>query len=216
VARGMRTGELNPDHIAKSADHIESLAAVSLMTVRNFRAAYYVFQSEQPMYEARVSLIEELESVTRVLKSTLEPERKLNIRIDRESLSETVLVDPELMKYVFHALLDNAVKYSYTGGAVVVDGRGTSDKVAVINITNRGLPISVDESERIFKLGYRSRSAMAVTGTGAGWGLYMARLIVQKTGGSLTYVPGSDPQEVTFRIMLPRRVEVNDLSGPAK
>ncbi len=201
-ASNLSSIEVTSDLMSRSIKRIRSLADLSAMALRNFRAATYFFQNEQPMYQSRVSLAEELESLVRVIDSSVGSRKEINVQIDRGSLAKTVLVDTELMRLVFFNLLDNAVKYSYRGGTITVDGRGTNANVAVVNITNRGLSIPADESSHIFKFGYRSSSAKAVTRGGGGVGLYIASHIVQAHGGSLTYVKGGDPEVHTFRVTL--------------
>lgn len=199
-ASNLRSLDLEADLMAESIKRIESLAYLSSMALRNFRAATYFFQNEQPMYKAKVFLARELESLARVIDFS---RKGVDIQIDHGSLAKTVLVDAELMRVVFFNLLDNAVKYSYRDRTITLNGRGTNDDVAVVNITNRGLPIPDDESSQIFKFGYRSSAAEGATRMGGGVGLYIASHIVQAHGGSLTYVKGSDPEVNTFRVTLP-------------
>jgi signal transduction histidine kinase len=86
-------------------------------------------------------------------------------------------------------VLENAVKYSAPGGdiAVSVEPLPLYTKV---NVADCGLGVEKDEWNLIFKRFYRGRNAKG--SEGAGLGLYLAALIMEKQGGYIAVdsVPG--------------------------
>ena len=95
-------------------------------------------------------------------------------------------------------LLQNAAQVTAErvagGGAVTVTGRETAGH-AVLEVTDAAGGVAPDAAERLFDWGY-------TTGSGTGLGLHLARRLVERNRGALTYhaLPGGS----CFRITLPR------------
>jgi signal transduction histidine kinase len=118
--------------------------------------------------------------------------------------------DPDLLGRVFLNLLDNAIKHSPTGGAVVVEmaeRAGHHD----ISVIDEGPGIPAELRETVFERFYRGDSSRGRTGEtagesagdGAGLGLSIARRIVTTHGGTIV-VAESRPGRTEFRVSLPR------------
>ena len=98
------------------------------------------------------------------------------------------------------SLIDNAVKYSRTGGAVEVQAY-TEDTTVVIDVRDEGPGISVADQKLIFeKFGRVDAPGMAKPGTGLG--LFIARSIAEAHGGSLE-VASTPARGATFTLSLP-------------
>lgn len=80
------------------------------------------------------------------------------------------------------------------GGTVTVTSRGEAER-CVLEVTDAAGGVEPDAAARLFEWGY-------TTGDGTGLGLHLARRLVERNGGTLTYhaVPGGS----CFRISLPR------------
>lgn len=80
------------------------------------------------------------------------------------------------------------------GGAVTVAARGDAEQ-CVLEVTDAAGGVEPEAAARLFEWGY-------TTGAGTGLGLHLARRLVERNGGKLTYhpVPGGS----CFRITLPR------------
>jgi signal transduction histidine kinase len=111
--------------------------------------------------------------------------------------------DAGRLRQVLDNLLDNAVKYSPEGGAVVLrldaDSRWTRFTVA-----DHGVGIPPSELPRIFEKFYRVDPHQTGGVNGTGLGLYVCRELVERMDGriSVTSIPGSGS---TFVVELPRR-----------
>ena len=98
-------------------------------------------------------------------------------------------------------LLDNAIKYSASGGTVDVSVAGKDEKNAALTVKDRGIGISSQDLPRIFERFYRCDQSRSETGTGLG--LSLARAIARAHGGDITVI--SSPGEgSTFTITLPK------------
>lgn len=127
-------------------------------------------------------------SQNRLLSVSL-PDDLPTIAADRASISE-----------VLSNLIDNAVKYSYEGGAVNVTAKREGDFVDV-SIEDHGIGMPSHVVSNLFHKFYRShRSRETVAGTGIG--LYICKAIVESHGGKIE-VRSTEGRGSTFTFSLP-------------
>ena len=110
--------------------------------------------------------------------------------------------DPEKLRQILAVLLDNAVRYSPTGGTVTVSARRNADKVE-LGVTDEGIGIPAAEQERIFRKFYRAEASTRDGGAGGtGLGLFIAQGLVQAMGGRIA-VASVEGEGSTFSFELP-------------
>jgi PAS domain S-box-containing protein len=110
--------------------------------------------------------------------------------------------DRDKLRQVFSILLDNAVKYSRTGGTVTVGVERKSDTVEV-SVSDQGIGIPQSERDQIFRKFYRGVDAEARAGAGgSGLGLFIARGLVAAMGGRI-WVESREGEGSTFAFELP-------------
>ncbi len=104
------------------------------------------------------------------------------------------------LERVFSNLLDNAVKYTASGGVHVSTGRhgGWVDVV----VKDTGIGIASDDLEHVFDGFFRAASAKATGEVGTGLGLSIVRKIVEKLGGRVL-VESTLGRGTTFTVRLP-------------
>jgi signal transduction histidine kinase len=98
-------------------------------------------------------------------------------------------------------ILDNAVKYTPSGGKIEVSLTGTKNHNITISIKDTGVGISAADLNRIFERFYRCDQSRSQPGTGLG--LSLARAIARAHGGDIT-VTSTVNQGSTFNITLPK------------
>ncbi|WP_029009307.1 sensor histidine kinase [Azospirillum halopraeferens] len=91
--------------------------------------------------------------------------------------------DATMLRMVFSAVLDNAAKYSPPPSPIEVKIGGAPDRLEV-RILDRGCGVPAADRENLFRRYFRASNVTAVPGTGLG--LYLARAIVVRHGGSLS------------------------------
>jgi two-component system sensor histidine kinase KdpD len=91
--------------------------------------------------------------------------------------------DPALLEQVLVNLLDNAVKYSPSGGIISVSARLIGDRLA-LSIADEGVGITPDDLPYVFDSFYRARRQDRV-GPGTGLGLAIARGLMEAMGGTI-------------------------------
>ncbi len=116
--------------------------------------------------------------------------------------------DEGLIRQLVLILLDNAVKYTPSGGnvSVSIDESDPQSYAVIVRDTGPGIP--QDARERIFERFYRvdkarSRSAVA-GGSGAGLGLAIAKWITGMHGGGVSLIE-TDRKGSTFRATILRQ-----------
>ncbi len=122
----------------------------------------------------------------------------------------TALVDRRQFKQVMVNLLDNAIKYTPSGGSIEIFGREADDFVSV-SMRDTGLGIPLQDLDRIFERFYRVDKARSRKLGGTGLGLAIVRNIVEAHGGRVK-VESEVGKGSTFTIVLPKG---DDDSGSA-
>lgn len=109
-----------------------------------------------------------------------------------------------MVEQILANLVDNAIKYSDRGKAVMVKldlhEKQGSDKEVFIDVIDRGKGVPEDEREKIF--GIRKRGSGMIE-EGSGVGLYYARRLARLLGGDVLLVHSAVNQGSTFRIIFP-------------
>jgi signal transduction histidine kinase len=93
-----------------------------------------------------------------------------------------VLGDPDRIQQILVNLFDNAFKYGRPPVSVTV---GLAGETLAVTVRDAGPGIPSDEQERIFERFYRSDPKQARAPGGTGLGLYIARELAERMGGSL-------------------------------
>jgi PAS domain S-box-containing protein len=112
-----------------------------------------------------------------------------------------VIADPQLLRQVVFNLISNAINYTPPAGDISI--RGHRHGAAITwSIEDSGIGIPRSSQARLFEKFHRGENAMTIEPEGAGLGLYLARLIVEQWGGTVTCE--SDAGEgATFTVSFP-------------
>jgi signal transduction histidine kinase len=94
--------------------------------------------------------------------------------------------DKSALSRLLNILLDNAVKYTPSGGSI--DLILEANEKAVITVRDKGIGISDEDRPRIFERFYRADKARSRELGGAGLGLAIAQWIVEQHRGSIMVV----------------------------
>jgi signal transduction histidine kinase len=107
-------------------------------------------------------------------------------------------------KEAITSLLLNATKYTPAGGTISVKAQPHGDSV-VIEVTDTGIGIPLDEQPRIFEEFYRASNARQREPEGDGLGLSLVKRIVELHHGTIGF-SSELGRGTTFRIVLPLTV----------
>jgi signal transduction histidine kinase len=123
--------------------------------------------------------------------------RKKGVDVTVEEFEEAPVVgDPALIRQLIMILLDNAVKFTDSGGEVRVRV-SLHEGVPTFGVQDTGIGIKREDLSRVFQRFFRGETARSRT-DGAGLGLSIARWIAREHGAeiSLTSEPGQGTRVV--------------------
>ena len=116
--------------------------------------------------------------------STQFSQTKANVSVDLNANNATVVVSPVQLSSAVMNIIDNALSYSSVEPKVVIRTENDSSCIK-IEIEDNGPGIAPEEQELVFRKGYRVDASRKTT-EGFGLGLYLAKTLVEKQGGSLS------------------------------
>jgi two-component system phosphate regulon sensor histidine kinase PhoR len=118
--------------------------------------------------------------------------------------AQPINCDENKLRQVLVNLVDNAVKYSPSGGRVELRVRSANGS-CLIEVADEGLGIPPEERERIFEKFYRLDPQQTQGVGGSGLGLYISRELVERMDGRLRVAsePGKGSR-FTVELPLPR------------
>jgi len=123
----------------------------------------------------------------------------------------TVDADPQRLAQVLGNLLSNALRYTPSGGSVVV--KVTSDPKGVsLAVADTGIGIAPEDLPHVFDRFYRADKARTRADGGTGLGLAVARQLVEAHGGQIT-VQSEPGHGSTFTVRLPRQRPTSSVPG---
>ena len=125
----------------------------------------------------------------------------VTVAVEVEPADLTADGDPERVHQVVANLLENAVRYTPSGGQVDVRARRSAAGV-VIEVIDEGPGIPDADRTRVFERFYRADAARAAQDGGAGLGLAIARWIVDLHGGEIHPEP-REPHGCRMVVTLP-------------
>ncbi|HET7030784.1 MAG TPA: response regulator [Candidatus Limnocylindrales bacterium] len=126
-------------------------------------------------------------------------ERK-EIQLTVTGTGASVLADRGRLRQILYNLLSNALKFTPSGGQVVV-AVDRADGQALISVTDTGVGIAGDDVERVFEE-FRQVGDRAARQEGTGLGLALTRRIVEAHGGTIA-VTSELGRGSSFTVTLP-------------
>ena len=134
------------------------------------------------------------EALTVIEEKVRQQSITVNLEIDDDTATRSILADARLLKQVLYNLLSNASKFTPYGGQIAVgvrimtkaEERRASDKKTIeIYVTDTGRGLSVKDQERVFEEFYQVYTPGMGKNSGSGLGLSLSRKIIEMHGGHL-------------------------------
>jgi heavy metal sensor kinase len=148
----------------------------------------------------RMNLTEAMDNAYR--KATILAEAK-QLNASKHLPSEPLWIqgDPGAIERLFLIFLDNAVKYTASGGQIEIHLKAFGD-VAEAQIRDTGIGISAEDVPHIFERFYQADHSRSGKNGGSGLGLAIGRWIAQAHGGHIA-VESQLSKGTSFRIQFP-------------
>lgn len=166
--------EILKENISRMNDLISDLLIVSRIQT----ATLPLSKQEFSLVELTQKLVKEFDSFAKAsnVKITLEAEEDLF----------PACGDPKKTYLVLQNLLDNAVRYIVGKGLVKIRIK-KQDKHLYFEIEDNGVGIPKHDQDFIFKKFFRSKNALSHRTQGSGLGLFIAKSIIQRSGGDIGF-----------------------------
>lgn len=121
--------------------------------------------------------------------------RKLKLAYGSREEVPLLSIDPQNMRVVMQNILENAIKYTPSGGSVTIDVRKKA-KCVEVSVKDTGIGIPPEHQKDIFQRFFRAPNAVLTETVGSGLGLYIAKNIVDHHQGTIGFT--SEPGKGTI------------------
>jgi two-component system sensor histidine kinase KdpD len=141
------------------------------------------------------------EIVGRACKQMARSLASLRVEVRIEDDVPILHVDPILIEQVLVNILDNAGKYSPTGGRIEI-GAAVEGARVVVRVSDEGPGIPPEARNTVFDVFYRVRAGDKQA-AGTGLGLSICRGLVEAHGGGIEALPGPGGRGTSIAFWLP-------------
>jgi signal transduction histidine kinase len=191
-----RTGEL----IKRQVRHLTALVDDLLDVSRVTRGLVGLDMQQVEISDVLSSAVEQV--------SPLIQAKGQHLTLSGAGQSESLLCDRKRMVQIVANLLNNAMKYTSSGGAINVDVELQRDALIII-VSDNGIGMTSETLEHVFELFAQAKRTSDRTQGGLGIGLALVRRLVELHGGKVfANSPGLGRGSV-FTIALPRAPDVS-------
>ncbi len=199
IAESARRGEPpRPEHLSNLSNEIglmESLAGV----VRAAPAMPAAPPAPPRRPRPRTDLLKLLDSLAESYGAAHGERLLIEFVADEDEI--VVAADPVAIQRALRNVLDNAVKYTPTGGQVKIRASVAAQHAFVV-ISDTGIGMTREEQKHAFEYAYRGEAARATGAEGRGLGLALVREILEAQGGKISLL--SEPgRGLEVTIMFP-------------
>ncbi|MBX9947594.1 MAG: hybrid sensor histidine kinase/response regulator [Candidatus Obscuribacterales bacterium] len=202
-----KLGALNEEQI-NLLFHIKNSNWTLLTLIGNLLEVYRFEKDLATLYFEHTNLMQIVNNCMREI-APIASDRNIQVLADIPDNSEAVvLADCDSLTRVLRNLLDNALKYTPTGGEVKVSLSSSADRV-LLKVSDTGPGIPEEDRKHLFERFWRGRASRRHT-PGTGLGLYLCQQIVSLHKGTISCTCPAD-KGTSFLVELPR--EVNMLSS---
>lgn len=148
--------------------------------------------------------------IDRIIKSSQSSASVKNLSIETNYCSNSQIeADDNMLSTVIRNLLNNSIKFTPTGGKIVIETK-IEDQFIQISIKDNGVGINSDVLENLFKLGSVTSTLGTNNEKGTGLGLILCKEFVEKHGGKI-WAESEVSRGSNFHILLP--IQISDISA---
>ena len=140
-------------------------------------------------------------------------ERGVSVSVAASETVPQVQGDSEKIVWVLNQLLDNAIKFTPSGGRVNISLKEESSNLVMVSVTDTGIGIPANRLQEIFEPFHQLDGSSTRRAGGTGLGLSLVRQIVE-AHGSLLDVGSVEGRGTTFKFPLLVASNGNRKKGP--
>lgn len=182
------------DLIEKETKHINRLLGDLLDSSR-------ITQGKLSLQKERLDLSSAVNRAVEASRPAID-EAGLKLAVDLPSQPLIVEADPMRLAQVFSNLLNNAAKFTESGGAIRITTEHQGNR-AVVRVKDSGIGIAPELMPKIFEMFVQGETVMERRHGGLGLGLTLARDIVELHGGTIEVKSDGLGHGSEFAVSLP-------------
>lgn len=131
-------------------------------------------------------------------------DKDISIQVGDETFDgiPRILCVRPLLQQAFSNILENALKYSEPETEIVIFAKRPDEAHVALYISNIGIGVDAQNLEKVFERGFRSEHAKRKYPPGNGFGLYIAKRIVEVHRGNIS-VYMTEVGRTVFMVTLP-------------
>ena len=148
-----------------------------------------VARSDNNALKVKIQRLDLTEILKQVIRTMTPIAEKKNIRLGGENFRKVMInADEQRIKQLAIILVDNAIKYTPEGGAVLVRLESIDNTRVVFAVMDSGIGIAPEDLDKVFERFYRVDKARSREMGGNGLGLAIAAEIVKIHNGKISVV----------------------------
>ena len=159
-----------------------------------------------------LDLVVALNEVRDILRS-LAASRQITITAEVDSALGGVVADAAKLKQILYNYLSNAIKFTPSGGRVVVRAMPEEADFFRLEVEDTGIAIKAEDRGRLFVEFQQLDASAAKRHAGTGLGLALTKRIVEAQGGRVGVLCGPEQGNTFFAILPRRRPDLDQRSG---
>jgi len=133
------------------------------------------------------SIDETIESSLADYEEDLE-KRKIKLELTKPAQPlPKAMIDVDKMKIAVGNLLDNAIRYTLSGGQIFISFKKTDNDEIEVQIQDTGLGIPENQQDKVFTKFFRGDNILKVETEGTGLGLFITKSIIEAHGGKIWF-----------------------------
>lgn len=199
---GLQDGvyQSSPEHIQAMLEETQMLARL----VDDLQILSLAETGQLPLHFERVDINELIADVSTSFSGPIDAAGiDLQVEIEGSAADSTITGDVERLDQVLSNLLGNALRYTPSGGSILLKAAATLDEVLIL-VRDTGEGISSEDLPFIFDRFWRGdKSRKRLTGAGSGLGLAISRQFVLAHGGRIS-VESQLGEGTAFKISIPK------------
>jgi signal transduction histidine kinase len=172
----------------KQLKNIETISGLSNRMIRLISDLLDVARIDQ----GRLMLKKESVNIQKIVSdvvselSSFAKARNINVVYEENKKIPATCGDSSRIKMVVENLIDNSIKYSANRGRIEIKLIKKSGSIQ-FSIKDNGVGIPEEQQSRVFEKFFRSNNSVRYQTEGTGLGLYIAKSIVEQSGGKMWF-----------------------------
>lgn len=201
-ARFLQTKTLEPDTTARALATIERNATIEAKLIKDLLDMASILSGKLRLKSQIVDLASLVRNVATTFQGTAEAKNIQLVETISEQVPSNVFADGDRLKQVIANLLENAIKFTPTGGKITIR-LNCLDSGVQITVSDTGIGIHPDFLPYVFDRFTQAEVPSRHSPGGVGLGLAIARYLVELHHGTIEVASEGEGRGTTFIVRLP-------------